>query len=313
VAVSSDGRYVAAGGRDKLIHVFDSRTNEEIKSFSGHRDDVTCLSFQRDSMSLFSGSLDRCIKHWDLNEMGYLETLFGHQVSNEYRALDIVMLTLSQDGVSAMDCWSKAKPVSCSVDRTVRVWKVADESHLVFRGHSCSVDNVQYLTSDAYASSGQDGSLCMWKESQKKPVATIRAAHGMDSGATPRWISSMASLKVSDLLATGSHDGYLRFWKADAEDRSLSPVAQWKTNECFINAIALSSKLVVIGTGSEHRLGRWWRIKGGKNRVEVFRLPENLSSSSRGVDVEDEFGSEESSEEEGSDASGDGGSDDGAV
>lgn len=59
VAVSSDGKYVASGGRDKLIHIFDSRTNEEIKSFSGHRDDVTCLSFQRDSMSLFSGSLDR--------------------------------------------------------------------------------------------------------------------------------------------------------------------------------------------------------------------------------------------------------------
>lgn len=214
-----------------------------------------------------------------------------------------------------MDCWTKAKPASCSVDRTVRVWKVADESHLVFRGHSCSVDNVQYLTSDAYASSGQDGSVCMWKESQKKPVATVRAAHGLDAGVTPRWISSMASLKVSDLLATGSHDGYLRFWKADADERTLTAVAQWKTNECFINSIAMSSRLVVIGTGSEHRLGRWWRVKGAKNRVEVFRLPVDLAEHSSSSRREDEcgLGSDVSSQEDESDASGEVASDDEAV
>ena len=53
------------------------------RSLQGHRDAVTCLSFRRDSYSLFSGSLDRCLKHWDLNEMGYLETMFGHQVIAE--------------------------------------------------------------------------------------------------------------------------------------------------------------------------------------------------------------------------------------
>jgi ribosomal RNA-processing protein 9 len=98
VAVSTDGKYVASGGRDSLVRIFDARTNSEIKSLSGHRDAVTCLAFRRDSPSLFSGSLDRfvtlmvitltsfvslhrCIKHWDMNEMGYLETLFGHQVT----------------------------------------------------------------------------------------------------------------------------------------------------------------------------------------------------------------------------------------
>jgi ribosomal RNA-processing protein 9 len=99
VAVSTDGKYVASGGRDSLVRIFDVRTNSEIKSLPGHRDAVTSLAFRRDSPSLFSGSLDRfltlisyhshialvplrrCIKHWDMNEMGYLETLFGHQVS----------------------------------------------------------------------------------------------------------------------------------------------------------------------------------------------------------------------------------------
>lgn len=81
VAVTTDGRYVAAGGKDNKIRIYDSRTNNsEVKVFTGHKDAVTCLTFQKDTYALFSGSLDRCIKYWDLNEMGYLETLFGHQV-----------------------------------------------------------------------------------------------------------------------------------------------------------------------------------------------------------------------------------------
>ena len=85
VANTSDGRYIVSSGRDKSIRVYDSRLkHSEIKCLTGHRDVVTCLSFRRDSYSLFSGSMDRCLKHWDLNEMGYLETMFGHQVSKCY-------------------------------------------------------------------------------------------------------------------------------------------------------------------------------------------------------------------------------------
>ena len=91
VAVTSDNKYVVSAGRDSLIHIYDTRLKEEIKTLGGHRDAITSLSFKSASASdgvsssasnytLFSGSLDRCIKHWDLSEMGYIETLFGHQV-----------------------------------------------------------------------------------------------------------------------------------------------------------------------------------------------------------------------------------------
>jgi ribosomal RNA-processing protein 9 len=62
VAVSTDGKYVASGGRDRLVRIYDSRTNSEIKVLSGHRDTITSLTFRRDSPSLFSGSLDRLVQ-----------------------------------------------------------------------------------------------------------------------------------------------------------------------------------------------------------------------------------------------------------
>ena len=80
-AVSSDGRYWASGGQDGSVRIYDFRTKRgEVHCFKGHRDVVTCMSFQNNSSSLFTGSLDRCIKHWDVDNMNYLDTLYGHQV-----------------------------------------------------------------------------------------------------------------------------------------------------------------------------------------------------------------------------------------
>lgn len=90
VAVSHDGKYVASGGRDRLIRIHDGRVaNSEIKTFSAHRDAISGLCFQSNSYALFSASFDRCVKYFDLNNMAYVETVFGHQVSNRVVFLSI--------------------------------------------------------------------------------------------------------------------------------------------------------------------------------------------------------------------------------
>jgi ribosomal RNA-processing protein 9 len=81
VAVSSDGRYVVSGGRDNEIKVFDARNKHAlIQSMKGHRDAVTGLCFRKDTYTLYSSSLDRCVKHWEVADLAYMETMFGHQV-----------------------------------------------------------------------------------------------------------------------------------------------------------------------------------------------------------------------------------------
>jgi ribosomal RNA-processing protein 9 len=256
VTVSTDGKYVVSGGRDKMIRVYDSRTNSEIKTFQGHRDAISSLAFRRDSYSLYSGSFDRCLKHWDLGDMGYIETMFGHQ-----------------DIITDIDCWTKEKPISCSNDRTLRYWKVSEDTHLVYRGHQSCPDNVRIISDESFLSSGQDGSLCLWKESQKKPTVTIKAAHGIDNN-NVRWISSLGCVKMSDIVASGSYDGYLKFWSVDTENNKLKHVTGIPV-EGFINSIAMSPRLVVVGTGREHKFGRWWCLKGNKNKVIVAKLPGN--------------------------------------
>lgn len=191
-AISSDGKYCAAGGRDKMIHIFDLRSNTEVKVFDGHRDTVTSLCFRNDSYSLFSGSSDRCVKHWDLNEMGYLETLFGHQ-----------------EGITSLDCWKKNNPITASSDSTLRLWNTTSDSHLVFRGLKYGVDTVQYLNDEMFISGSQNGTLAVWKETIKKCLNSVVGAHGYELGVSNncRSIVSIGTFKNSDMFISGSYDG----------------------------------------------------------------------------------------------------------
>lgn len=79
-AVSSDGVYVAAGGGSRKVVVWDARAGgAPIRAFKGHKDAVTALAFRQGSHELYSGSLDRSVKIWSLDDMAYVDTLFGHQ------------------------------------------------------------------------------------------------------------------------------------------------------------------------------------------------------------------------------------------
>jgi ribosomal RNA-processing protein 9 len=201
-----------------------------------------------------------------------------------------------QESMYSIDCWTKDRPISASADRTIRVWKIAEDSHLVLRGHKSSADVVRILTNETFISGGADGNLFLWKESQKKPIATVKAAHGFEGEDrlqlhNARWISSVSCVKMSDLAASGSNDGYLRLWDVKADDYEMSSLGALPCDG-FINDIAMSHRLVVAGTGAEHRMGRWWHMRGPLNKVVVFRLPEVESSGSVGSDVEYEVDGE---------------------
>lgn len=203
----------------------------------------------------------------------------------------------------------------------MRLWKVAEETHLVFRGHKSSIDNAQYLTDTSFVSAGQDGSLHLWKDGQKVPVRSVAAAHGFQgqqAGAVtaptttvgakrgpggvagnPNWISSLASVKMSNVVASGSNDGYVRLWTANAEERQLTALCAVPV-QGFANALALTSRLVVVGGGKEHKHGRWWNTKGNHNKLTVVRFDSLLDgngSSGSDVDQDSGSGSEDSNDE----------------
>eukprot|EP00960_Hanusia_phi_P052611 761550-Hanusia_phi.AAC.11 len=256
LAVSQDGQYVAIGGKDSLVHVYDVRQQKLASSFKGHRDAVTCLAFRKGTHQLFSGSLDRTIKIWNLDEMCYVETLFGHQCQI--------------NGIASL---LRERCVSVGRDRTMRLWKVMEESQLIFRGHTHSIDTVAMSNEEFFCGGSQDGGVSLWSVMKKKPTVIRRLAHGADEFGNPNWISSVAALNYSDLIASGSCDGLVRLWKCADQNSSLEEIAQLPVKG-FVNSLCFSStgKFLVAGVGQEHRLGRWRRIGDAKNSIVVLPL-----------------------------------------
>ncbi|XP_054072327.1 U3 small nucleolar RNA-interacting protein 2 [Rissa tridactyla] len=260
MAISSDGKYLATGDRNKLIMIWDTATCKRLHIFTGHHDAVSGLSFRKGTHQLYSASHDRSVKVWDVAENAYVETLFGHQ-----------------DVITGLDSLSRECCVTAGGrDGTVRLWKIPEESQLVFYGHQGSIDCIQLINEEHMVSGADDGSVALWGLTKKKPLALARQAHGMQDSQglqEPYWISAVAPLRNSDLLATGSHNASVKLWKCSEGFRKLEPL--WDIPLVgFVNSLKFSSAgdFLVAGVGQEHRLGRWWRIKKAKNSVCIIPL-----------------------------------------
>jgi ribosomal RNA-processing protein 9 len=283
VACSNDGKYVAVGRRDATVSIFDIRAAAGkndccVQTFTGHKGAITSLAFRSQTHQLFTASADRCIRHYNLDEMLYLETLYGHQF-----------------GITGIDCHRAERPISVAADRTARAWKLAEDSHLIFRGGSkvSSADAVTVLKDDYFVTGHQDGAVSLWSTEKKRAVASIPQAHGtVGNCGLGRGVVSINCVKGSDVVATGSSDGYLRLWKVCTGGGSGSSSGESNaTNRKgsrggtiesigeipihgFINGIAISSKakFCVAAVGQEHRCGRWERVSRAKNRLAIVQL-----------------------------------------
>jgi glucose repression regulatory protein TUP1 len=70
VAISPDGRWVAAGSLDTVVRIWEVATGKLVERLRGHRDSVYSVAFTPDGRGLVSGSLDKTLKYWDVSALG---------------------------------------------------------------------------------------------------------------------------------------------------------------------------------------------------------------------------------------------------
>ncbi|KAF2222173.1 WD40-repeat-containing domain protein [Elsinoe ampelina] len=265
VAASQDGRFVATGGKDRKLVVWDAETLKPLRAFTHHRDAVMSVCFRRGTNQLFSASRDRTIKIWSLNELAYVETLYGHQ--------DEIVDVASLNQEHCVTAGAR--------DRTARYWRVVEESQLIFRGggahnslrkrrdeeidgqyqetkpyHEGSTDRVAMIDEETFVTGSDNGSISLWNINKKKPVFTYPQAHGFEdqkkledvSAEThpdprvlpdpqPRWITALACLPYSNVIFSGSWDGHVRAWRLSEDKRKLESLGPIMTSSgpSFVN------------------------------------------------------------------------------
>lgn len=98
VAISADGRFVAAGAQNRTIHIWDLHSGyviQRLGGVDGHRQSVYGLSFHPKGHILTTASLDMTLKVWEIPTINHrgiqsrreiaqsgrcIRTLEGHQV-----------------------------------------------------------------------------------------------------------------------------------------------------------------------------------------------------------------------------------------
>lgn len=185
-----------------------------------------------------------------------------------------------------------------------------DEQTVITKSYAeGSIDRVALVDEDTFVTGSDNGSISLWSVHKKKPVFTIPLAHGLDAALkpeeasaetepikrrvperNPRWITALATVAYSDLVVSGSWDGEVRVWRIGEGKKTLEHVGIIGIGRCddgfetgirgVVNDISVcergdrgnQSLCVTVAVGTECRLGRWKRVKGGRSGAVMFEV-----------------------------------------
>jgi WD40 repeat protein len=198
VQYSPDGRWLASGGEDHMIRIWEPSAENEVRTLQGHKGAVRGLAFSPDSKLLASASEDGTIRTWDVETGKEGKVLNGHV-----------------DGVSSVAFVPDGRSLaSAGKDKTVRLWDLAgDNQNRVLTGHEEEIRTVAISPDGlALASGSGDGIIKVWDPKTCKEVRSFRA-HGD--------VRSVAFSPDGERIASVGDDLTVKVWSTSAAGEPL--------------------------------------------------------------------------------------------
>lgn len=192
VAWSTDGQFLASGA-DKTIHLWNTRSGEQLRTLKGHTHTVLNLAWSANGQSLSSYSSDKSVRQWDVQSGKQLGIRKGH--GNE-----VFGVAFSPEG---------RLTASVFREQTIRLWDTRTGNlRKELDGHTATVLMVVWSPDGrALASTSVDATIRIWNVQSGELQRTFDRAGEQ--------VSCMAWAPDGRLLATGSFGNTIRIWDTE--------------------------------------------------------------------------------------------------
>jgi WD40 repeat protein len=196
LALSPDGKKLAAGGCDRVVRVWDVSAGYASakleQSIENHADWVLGLALAADDKHLFSASRDKTAKVWDLVAKESVLTFPDHQAP-------VYGVAVKTDGKTGF---------SVGEDKQLRAWNAGGEGKQIRAtpGHNDFVLKlIAHPTQPLLLTASADKTVQVWNVDSGKAVRTL-------AGLTDH-VFALAVSPDGNLVAAGSYAGEVAVWK----------------------------------------------------------------------------------------------------
>jgi len=237
IAISPDGKLVAAGSKDRTVSVFDIASGDLVARLRGHQGYVEGVTFSHDGKHLATTSVDTSVRIWNTNDWSVATVLRG------------ATETVRGANWSAND----AQIVACSPDKQLLVWDAdrnAANQTVIATGASGTYSCVMTPDGSAMAVACYDGWLRLFD------TYTGRLVHEWEAhpGSTCHGAQFSAD---GTLLATCSWDNHVRIWNVETHEQIAALDVGDGVYDCAISPDGQRA----AGSGSALKA---WRIPSGE-------------------------------------------------